>query len=354
MIQEGATTRKQRSSPAGVATSAATNARDAESGRVRVRRFDADRTDEILALDDALAARPSERQLLWIDVTGDLTSDEAEQVGGRFSLDARTRRSLVSPGDGPFIRIHGQYIQLRIAAEPDAEHPDRTPWLDVVAAHNVVISRHAADLRMLRDFDERIESDAALGGLSSATLVASLLDAAITTYHGAVDAIEDRVDVLDTKSLDDDSRDLLPELVEVRRRIGRLRRLLTDQRTIFASLASPDVGAFTDDPDGAEALRAVTSRFEGAIQAVEDSREVLLGSFDVHMTRTAQRTNDIMKVLALATVLLLPGSLVAGLLGMNVVVPLSKDDPASFWIVVAGVLVFAVGITLLARARHWL
>jgi len=133
-----------------------------------------------------------------------------------------------------------------------------------------------------------------------------------------------------------------------------LRRLLTDQRTIFASLASPDVGAFTDDPDGAEALRAVTSRFEGAIQAVEDSREVLLGSFDVHMTRTAQRTNDIMKVLALATVLLLPGSLVAGLLGMNVVVPLSKDDPASFWIVVAGVLVFAVGITLLARARHWL
>ena len=48
------------------------------------------------------------------------------------------------------------------------------------------------------------------------------------------------------------------------------------------------------------------------------------------MTRTAQRTNDVVKVLTFATILLLPGSLVAGLLGMNVVVPLGKDDPLSF------------------------
>ena len=59
------------------------------------------------------------------------------------------------------------------------------------------------------------------------------------------------------------------------------------------------------------------------------------------MTRTAQRTNDVMKVLALATVLLLPGSMIAGLLGMNVIVPLDKDSPMSFWVVVGGVTVLA-------------
>ena len=55
------------------------------------------------------------------------------------------------------------------------------------------------------------------------------------------------------------------------------------------------------------------------------------------MTRTAQRTNDIMKVLGLATVPLLPGSLVARLLGMNMIVPLAKDDPLSFWMLGGGV-----------------
>jgi Mg2+ and Co2+ transporter CorA len=72
------------------------------------------------------------------------------------------------------------------------------------------------------------------------------------------------------------------------------------------------------------------------------------------MTRTAQRTNDIVKVLTIATVLLLPGSLIAGMLGMNVVVPLNKDDPLSFWIVVAGVVALAIVVITLARLRRWI
>ena len=72
------------------------------------------------------------------------------------------------------------------------------------------------------------------------------------------------------------------------------------------------------------------------------------------MTRTAQRTNDTMKVLALATVLLLPGSLIAGLLGMNVTVPLAQDNPMSFWIVVVAIAVLATVVLLFARARRWI
>ena len=98
----------------------------------------------------------------------------------------------------------------------------------------------------------------------------------------------------------------------------------------------------------------MAGRFEGTLSAVEDSRDLLIGSFDVFMTRTAQRTNEVMKVLALATVLLLPGSLVAGLLGMNVDVPLPKDSPWSFWAVVAAILVLAIGVLVVARARRWI
>ena len=89
-------------------------------------------------------------------------------------------------------------------------------------------------------------------------------------------------------------------------------------------------------------------------RAVESARDLVLGSFNVYSTRVAQRTNDTMKVLTLVTVLLLPGSLIAGLLGMNVVVPLNKDEPASFWIVVAGVATLAVVIIAVARRRGWL
>jgi magnesium transporter len=324
-------------------------------GSVRVRQFDADRHDQSLALDDALEAKPTERQLLWIDISEELDAEQARRLADAFELDPSTVHALRNQGDVPHLGVHGSYLHVRVAVEPNDRDPDATPWLDIVGGGNVVITSHRAPIQFLGDMDDRIQADTTFGLLDASTFVASLLGAAVTSYFTAVDAIEDDVDVLDAKSLRDDGRhQLLDDLVVVRRRIARLRRVLTDHREVFASLGGAELAKLTDNPDSAPAFKAVAERFDSAIGAVEDSREVLIGSFDVYMTRTAQRTNDIMKVLALATVMLLPGSVVAGLLGMNVLVPLPDDNPLSFWIVVTGVAVFAASILLIARARRWL
>ncbi len=216
------------------------------------------------------------------------------------------------------------------------------------------MSSHAEPVALLQHLDERIETDTTIGVIDAAAFVATAVDAAVTSYFKAVDAIEEAVDRLDGKALSPEAReDVLAELVRLRRRIARLRRVLTAQREVFAAFATPDFGVVAPGED-AEAFQAVARRFEGALQSVEDSRDLLLGSFDVFMTRTAQRTNETMKVLALATVLLLPGSLIAGLLGMNVVVPLPKDDPLSFWFVVLAIVVLAAGVLLFARLRRWI
>ena len=321
--------------------------------RIRVRRFDADRTDVVLTLEEALSKRPGARQLLWIDITGDLEASEAERVAHLFDLDAATTLELQHLGDRPHLALRGEYLDIRVNAEPNDRGGSQDAWLDVVAGGNLAITHHRVPMAFLDGVDERINTETAVGTLDGAAFLGSLLESVVTGYFEAVDAIQDEVDRLDARSLRDDGRGrLLEDLVALRHRIARLRRLLTDQRGAFAALAGPEVVQVAAGQEAA--LEAVASRFESALGAVEDSRDVLLGSFEVYMTRTAQRTNDVMKVLALATVLLLPGSLIAGLLGMNVTVPLSKDDPMSFWIVVFGVVVLAVGVIAFARARRWL
>jgi Mg2+ and Co2+ transporter CorA len=322
---------------------------------IHVRLFDADRDDRVLSLEDALALEPTERQLVWVDIGDDRNKADVARLAEKFGFDAPTRRALETPGERPHLALHGGYLHVRVAAEPNDERPEETPWLDVVSGTNVVVTHHRAPIRFVDETDERIKADTSFGLLDSATFMVSLLDEAVTSYFRAVDAIEDEVDRLDARSLSDDGRhELLGDLVAVRRRIARLRRVLTDHRQVFASLGGPEVAKLSENPDVAPAFLALASRFESALGSVEASRDVLLGSFEVYMTRTAQRTNDVMKVLALATVLLLPGSLVAGLLGMNVVVPLNKDDPLSFWLVVAGVGLFLLLILVIARRRRWL
>ena len=332
---------------------AAATAPAARQDRVTIRLFDADRHDRELEVQEALQGKVGDRQLLWIDVEGRPDAQLQSAIFDRLKLRPLTRGLLERNPSGAHIALHGDYLHVRVATEADHDPGESVRWLDLVAADNLVLTWHDEPVTILRDLDDRIESDSTIGQLDAAAFAASAVDAAVTSYFKAVDEIEEVVDRLDTVALaGDPEHDVLADLVDIRRRIGRLRRVLSSQREVFAAFGTPDFRTVVGDD--AEAFAGVASRFENALQSVENSRDLLLGSFDVFMTRTAQRTNDTMKVLTLVTVLLLPGALIAGLLGMNVEVPLSKDSPLSFWLVVIAIALLACVVLVIARTRRWI
>lgn len=227
-------------------------------------------------------------------------------------------------------------------------------WLDLVGGPNVVISRHADALPLLEAIDERIAADATIGELDAPEFVASVLDAVVTSYLAAVDTIEDEVDLIDAKALGRERfDDLFGELIDVRRRVGRLRRVLARHRELFAIIGRREFAhaAAAADP---ESLQAVSGRFETALSSVEETRDLVLGSFEVLMTRTAQRTNDVMRILTVATVLALPATIVAGFLGMNVATPLPDKAAWPFWAIVLAIVTLEAVIVLFARWRRWI
>jgi magnesium transporter len=73
----------------------------------------------------------------------------------------------------------------------------------------------------------------------------------------------------------------------------------------------------------------------------------------VLIARGAHRTNEIMKVLTLTSVILLPGALIAGVMGMNFNVGLF-DDPMLFWVVVAVIVAIAPLTIGVAKQRDWI
>ena len=94
-------------------------------------------------------------------------------------------------------------------------------------------------------------------------------------------------------------------------------------------------------------------RLETAVQAARDSRESVVGSFDVLLASTGQRTNEIMKVLTLVSVLILPGTLLAGVMGMNFKLGLFTED-VYFWVVIAAMVLVAIVTLVVARMRDWI
>ena len=179
-----------------------------------------------------------------------------------------------------------------------------------------------------------------------------MLDWHLDTFYAAAEQLEHEVDELDEVALRGDEENVLGRLVDMRRRIARVRRLLSAHRDMYSEVGRPDFMPDID-PREAEALAALIHRLERATEAVANAREMLIGTFDVHMTRTAQRTNDTMRLLTWVSVTLLPAAVLAGVMGMNFQVGLF-ENPNVFWVVVASMVLFALTTLIVARRRNWL
>jgi magnesium transporter len=146
--------------------------------------------------------------------------------------------------------------------------------------------------------------------------------------------------------------DDLARLVELRRSIGTLRRALSPHREVVVALAHPELDRLSTE-NSAERFAALESRVTQALDSAREAKESTRGSFDLLVARIGQRTNDIMKVLTLATVILLPATVLAGIMGMNFQLGLF-DLVWVFWVVIAAMLGIAVVVLTLARTRRWI
>ena len=89
------------------------------------------------------------------------------------------------------------------------------------------------------------------------------------------------------------------------------------------------------------------------MQEARDAREAIVGSFDVLIAATGHRTNQIMKILTLTSVILLPGALLAGVMGMNFKVGLFEDT-WMFYVVLALIIALAPSPSAMAKLRDWI
>ena len=329
----------------------------ADGARVRILLFDADRDDQVLDEASIDPAALQEQQLLWVDVEDD-DSEVAEPVVERLVRRLRlgaTAPALLRTLDGrPHLHNVGDWFLVQVTA---VEHEGGLRFggrnVVLVCGRNFVLTLHRGPVAFLDQLRHREHGDTRLGTLSAERFAGSLLDWQIESYLHAVTDFEAEVDRLEVAILTREGQgQALPDLAHLRRGASRLRRLLAPHRSVFGGMARPDFRPDVD-PLADKQFRALEQRFERAMDAVENARELVVGSFELFATRTAQRTNETMRVLTFVTVLLGSLALAAGVLGMNFNAPFFQSGERGFWTTLAGmagVVAIAVGI---ARRRRW-
>jgi Mg2+ and Co2+ transporter CorA len=320
--------------------------------------FDADGDDCRIDEDAIDLSKLGERQLLWIDLQDNAAGDAApilERLVGKLGLE-EGRTALARPSGRPRLLNFGDWFLVEvIAVEKNGSHlAFGGRGLTLVCGDGFVLSLHRGPVEILDQLYAREHGETRIGTLRPESFTASLLDWQVESFLHAVSSLEQAADRLEVSILGSSVyKECLPELAQLRRGASRLRRLLAPHRHVFGALARPDFRP-DDEGDAEKQFVALEQRFERAMDAVEVARELVVGSFELFTTRSAQRTNDTMRVLTFVTVLLGTLAVVAGVLGMNFKAPLFESGATGLWVTLAVMGVFVVAAMLLARLKKWM
>jgi magnesium transporter len=313
--------------------------------------FRRDAVEEIEDWADSTPRLPRS-SVLWIDLERPSEAD-AERLGRVLGLSDTSVAALSSrSGRQTDFADFENYLHVGMWAPTRDGELTRVTCL---VADRWVVTVRDGPLEVVETFRERASGSGDLGRLEGLEFLATLFEWVLGGYLAAFERIEVVLEEIDTRAMSGelkDRSDLIAQLVDVRRHIGRLWRALASHRETVLALTRPELEAISSS-HSAERFGRLRERLEEAIQAARDSRESVVGSFDVIIASTGQRTNDIMKVLTLVSVLILPGALLAGVMGMNFRLGVF-DHAVYFWVVVAAMVAFAAGTLVVARMRDWL
>jgi Mg2+ and Co2+ transporter CorA len=306
-------------------------------------------------LDDPGLPDLGDDHMLWADV--DLESAEGlDQLWEKLGI-AEIIPSLAELDDRPRVVRHNGLIQLNVHATGDGAEFEPMA-LHCLVGTNWIVTLHQGELDLVDEFNKPFHGETLLGELDGPAFLSMVLDWQLGGYFSVIEALQTDIDHLDEELLHHspkqvtDEVTLLQRLQELRQRVRKLRQTLSPHREVFGLLSHPESDAVVGS-DAAPDYERLAERLQLALDAVDTTREMIVGSFDIFMTRTAQATNDIMKRLTIVSVLLLPAGVIAGIMGMNFEVGIF-ERPWMFWVTL-GVMATLASITLVvAKRQKWI
>jgi magnesium transporter len=132
-----------------------------------------------------------------------------------------------------------------------------------------------------------------------------------------------------------------------------MRRVLIPQRDAIGRLARREFPQISDEM--AYRFRDV---YDHVVRLAEEAilfQDRVTGIIDVNMANISNRLNQVMKVLTVMSTIFLPLTVLTGMWGMNIPLPMLPGGPeAQFWWIAGIMVVMVGGMLTVFRRKGWI
>lgn len=184
-----------------------------------------------------------------------------------------------------------------------------------------------------------------------------IIDAIIDSYYPCVEALNDRLEALESRVLLAPQDENVRDIHAIRHDLNQIRQALTAMRDALVALMRQGHDGFAEETS--LYLRDCLDHLAQHIDAVESQRQLSASLMDLHLSTMSNRMNEVMKLLTMISTIFIPLSFLAGLYGMNFDRSSKWNMPELGWgwgypALLVLMLMIALGLVFFFYRRGWI
>ena len=308
-----------------------------------------------LAIEDA--TRSHERPK--VDAYGVVAGQPTEMVeiadqapGGEASGFELIATQLVQPhATGPVCGAYYFVVFYAATLEPGHDHITTHP-LNLFIGANYLVTVHQKPLRHIPETIARWQAPNSPLEHKVSELVHALLDAMVDDYFPLMDQVADRVEDLEDTIFVHFDESSIQSMFGLKKDLLSLRRVVAPERDVLNVLLRRQLPIFR--PDDTAYLQDVYDHLVRVTDNIDTYRDLLSSALDSYLSLQSNKLNEIVKVLTIASIMLMAAALVTGFYGQNFkFFPELDWRIGSLWsLFLMGVI--TVGLFAFFKRRKWL
>jgi magnesium transporter len=263
----------------------------------------------------AIESRLSSREYFWLDLERP-DDDEFSLLEDVFRFHPLAVEDSKQFGQRPKMEDYGDFVFFVVYGAAPPPDVDRLVEVHCFYGENFLVPvrrEHAPGSQSLRERYTRRASK-----LERPIVVFyRLLDALSDSFFPALEDYDESIDKVEDAIFREPREEQLQEIVRMKRRLSRLRRVVGPQRDVVGQLfggASPLVGT---DLEAERYFRDVYDHLIRVADLIDSYKDGLSGAMDVYLSSVSNRVNLIVERLTVLSTIILPLIVLTGFFGQN-------------------------------------
>jgi magnesium transporter len=304
--------------------------------------------------EDVAPTRPSSEQTrVWIDLTAPTDADLA-LLGKQFGFHPLALEDCAHADQRPKCEEYDGYLFIVSQGFewPGGDAELRWHELHAFVGPNYLVTVHDGSIPGLAQAWSRITNDPVAFRRGIDFLYYLIVDQCVDANFPIIDRIGDELEDIEGNVIEQPTKECLSRIFTLKSHLSLMRKILSPQRDVMAQLAKLGGDTHVSEKT-ALYFRDVHDHLARIVESIESNRDLLTNALDAYMSSTGQRTNEVMKALAIMSAVFMPLTFITGFFGQNFEhLPFGSD--ALMYTMIASCFVTPGILLYWFKRRHWM